>query len=87
MFTNLVFFILVTNCSYHTGTPLGPQYGAKQNSHHVKDDTVWPSMISSHNEMNDGAKKGDFLGQKKLILGHDVTKYGTNRVTFWDRRI
>ncbi len=32
--------------------------------------------------MNDGAKKGDFLGQEKLILGHDVTKYGTNRVTF-----
>ena len=32
--------------------------------------------------MNDGAKKGDFLGQERLILGHDVTNYGTNRVTF-----
>ncbi len=36
--------------------------------------------------MNDGAKEGDFLGQEKLILGHSVTNYGTNRVTFWDRR-
>ena len=44
-------------------------------------------MMSSHNTMNDGAKKGDFLGQEKLILGHNVTNYGTNRVTFWDRRI
>jgi hypothetical protein len=42
-------------------------------------------MMSSHNQMNDGAK--DFLGQEKLILGHNVTNYGTNRVTFWDRRI
>ncbi len=25
--------------------PLGPQYSAKQTSHHVKDDTVWPNMI------------------------------------------
>ncbi len=32
--------------------------------------------------MNDGAMKGDFWGQDKLILGHDVTNYGTNRVTF-----
>ncbi len=32
--------------------------------------------------MNDGAKKGNFLGQEKLILGHDMTNYGTNRVTF-----
>ncbi len=37
--------------------------------------------------MNDGAKKGDFLGQEKLILGHNMTNYGTNRVTFGDRRI
>ncbi len=36
--------------------------------------------------MNDGAKQGDFLGQEKLILGHDDTNYDTNRVTFWDRR-
>ncbi len=36
--------------------------------------------------MNDGAKQGDFLGQEKLILGHNETNYGTNRVTFWDRR-
>ncbi len=44
-------------------------------------------MISSHNKMNDGARKGDFLGQEKLILGHNATNYGTNRVPFWDRRI
>jgi hypothetical protein len=37
--------------------------------------------------MNDGAKEGDFLGQEKLILGHNKTNYGTNRATFWDRRI
>jgi hypothetical protein len=37
-------------------------------------------MMSSHNKMNDGAKKGDFLGQEKLILGR------TNKVTFRDRR-
>jgi hypothetical protein len=37
--------------------------------------------------MNDGANKGDFLGQEKLILGHNVTNYGTNRVMFLDRRI
>jgi hypothetical protein len=43
--------------------------------------------MSSHNQMNDGAKKGDFWGQKKLILGHNMTNYGINRVTFWDRRI
>ena len=44
-------------------------------------------MMSSHNKMNDGAIKGDFLGQEKLILGYNLTNYGTNRVTFWDRRI
>jgi hypothetical protein len=44
-------------------------------------------MMSSNSQMNDGAKKGDFLGQEKLILGHIMTNYGTNRVTFWDRRI
>jgi hypothetical protein len=43
-------------------------------------------MISSHNKMNDGAKQGDFLGQEKLILGHNVKNYGTNRVIVWDRR-
>jgi hypothetical protein len=44
-------------------------------------------MMSSHNKMNDdGAKKGDFLGQEKLILGHNMKNYGTNKVTFWDRR-
>ncbi len=43
-------------------------------------------MMSSLNKMNDGAKKGDFLGQEKLILGHNMTNYGTNIVTFWDRR-
>ncbi len=32
-------------------------------------------------------KKGDVLGQEKLILGHNVTNYGTSRVTFWNRRI
>jgi hypothetical protein len=32
--------------------------------------------------MNDGAKKGDFLGQEKLILGHNMMSYGTNRVLF-----
>jgi hypothetical protein len=37
--------------------------------------------------MNDGAKKGDFLGQEKFILDHNVTNYGTNRGTFGDRRI
>ncbi len=26
--------------------------------------------------MNDGAKQGDFLGQEKLILGHNETNYG-----------
>ena len=45
-------------------------------------------LMSSHNQMNDGANKGDFLlVQEKLILGHDATNYGTNRVMFWDRRI
>jgi hypothetical protein len=31
--------------------------------------------MSSHNQMNDRAKKGDFLGQEKLILGHNMTNY------------
>ncbi len=43
-------------------------------------------MIESHNQMNDGAKQGGLLGQEKLILGHSETNYGTNKVTFWDRR-
>ncbi len=43
--------------------------------------------MSSLNQMNDGANKGDFLGQEKLILDHNETNYGTNRVIFWDRRI
>ncbi len=43
-------------------------------------------MMSSHNKMNDGAKKGDFLGHEKLILGQYMMNYGTNRVTFWDKR-
>ncbi len=43
--------------------------------------------MSSHNQMNDGANKGDFLGQEKLILGHNVTICGTNWVMFLDRRI
>jgi hypothetical protein len=38
-------------------------------------------LISSHNKMNDGAKKGDSLGQEKLILGHNMTSYITNWVT------
>jgi hypothetical protein len=44
-------------------------------------------LMSIHNQMNNGANKGDFLGQEKLILSHNVTNYGTNRVIFWDRRI
>jgi hypothetical protein len=36
--------------------------------------------------MNDGAKEGDFLGQEKLISGNNVTNYGTNRVTFCNKR-
>ncbi len=43
--------------------------------------------MSSHNKMNDGLKKVDFFGQEKLILGHNMTNYGTTKVTFWDRRI
>jgi hypothetical protein len=39
-------------------------------------------MMSRHNQMNDGAKQGDFLGQDKLILDHNLMDYGTNRVTF-----
>ncbi len=35
-------------------------------------------LMSSHNQMNGGAKKGDFWGQEMLILGHNVTNYGTN---------
>ncbi len=42
--------------------------------------------MSSHNKMNDGAKKGEFLGQEKLILGHNMMNYGINKVTFGDRR-
>ncbi len=42
--------------------------------------------IYSHNQMNDGAKQGDFLGQEILILGHNEMNYGTNRVTIGDRR-
>jgi hypothetical protein len=34
-------------------------------------------LISSHNKMNDGAKKGDFLGQEKLILSLFKMNYGT----------
>jgi hypothetical protein len=37
--------------------------------------------------MNDGAKQADFLGQEKLILGHDETNYGINRVTFGDEKL
>ncbi len=43
-------------------------------------------MMSSHNKMNDEAKKGDFWGQEKLILGQYMMNYGTNKMTFWDRR-
>ncbi len=43
-------------------------------------------MMSSHNKMNDGEQKGDFLGQEKLILGQYMTNHGTSKVTFWDRR-
>ncbi len=42
--------------------------------------------IKSYNQMNDGAKPGDFLGQDELILGHTETKYGTIRMTLWNRR-
>ncbi len=44
-------------------------------------------LMSSYNQMNDGANEGNFLGQEKLILSHNVAKNGTNRVIFWDRRI
>ncbi len=44
-------------------------------------------LMSSHNQMNDGANKVDFLGQEKLLLSHNMTNYGTNRVIFWDKRI
>jgi hypothetical protein len=37
--------------------------------------------------MNDEAKQGDFLGQEKMILGHNVMNYGTNEVTFWDEKL
>jgi hypothetical protein len=43
-------------------------------------------MMSSHNKINDEAKKGDFLGQEESILGQYMTNYGTNQVTFWDSR-
>ena len=39
-------------------------------------------MMSSHNQMNDGVKQGYFLGQEKLIFGHNVINYGTNKVSF-----
>jgi hypothetical protein len=42
-------------------------------------------MLSSHNKMNDVARKGDFLGQEKLVLGQYMMNYGTNKVTFWHR--
>ncbi len=29
--------------------------------------------------MNDGAKQGDFLGQEKLILGHNKMNYWSNK--------
>ncbi len=32
--------------------------------------------------MNDGAKKGDFLGQEKLILGQYMTIMGQTRWLF-----
>jgi hypothetical protein len=38
---------------------------------------------SLHDELWD---KGDFLGQKKLILSHNKTNYGTKRGDLWDRR-
>jgi hypothetical protein len=43
-------------------------------------------LIYSHNQMNDEAKQGDFLGQEKLIFGHYKMNYGTNKLTFGDRR-
>jgi hypothetical protein len=43
-------------------------------------------MMSSHNEMNNEAKEGDFWGQEKLILGQNMTNSGISKVTFWDRR-
>jgi hypothetical protein len=44
-------------------------------------------LMSSHNQLYDGANTGDFLGQETLILGHNVTNYGTIKGLFWDRRI
>ncbi len=44
------------------------------------------NIMSSRIKMNDGAKEGDFLRQEKLILGQYMTNYGTNKVTFGDRR-
>jgi hypothetical protein len=43
--------------------------------------------MSSHNLTIDEAKKDDHWGKEKLILGQNEANYGTNRVTFWDRRI
>jgi hypothetical protein len=43
-------------------------------------------MIESHNQMNDGAKQGDFLGQERLILSHNEMHFVINKMTFWDRR-
>ncbi len=42
--------------------------------------------MSSHNQINDGAKQGDFLGQENMILSHNKTNYGTKRGDFWDLR-
>ncbi len=43
-------------------------------------------MIESHNQMNEGAKQGDFWGQEKLTLSHNEMHFVTKRMTFWDRR-
>jgi hypothetical protein len=33
------------HCSDKKDAPLGPQHGAMQTSHHVKDNTIRPNMI------------------------------------------
>jgi hypothetical protein len=43
-------------------------------------------LIISHNQMNDGAKQGDFLGQEKLILSHNKTNYVTKQGDFCEGR-
>ncbi len=43
-------------------------------------------MMSSHNKMNDGSKKGDFLGQKMLILGQYMMNMVQTGSLFWDKR-